>query len=120
MAFTGQAFGKYHIKHNSIPCECYRKIQLYEDVLRLTGFEKNPYDEQNCSNIENNLGRPDSSAIGFHDIPKLISGNHFLAFVPSYYSLQNVSICEKPGNQVLKQRYLYSFWCMLMVDTNCM
>ena len=78
VATTGHIPGKYHIERNAIPCERNREIQFGEKYLRPTGFEKEPPDEQDSSNVENDLGRPDASAVGLHNTPEFVPGYHCL------------------------------------------
>jgi len=85
VATTRHISGKYEIECNAIPCECHREIQLCEEGLDSTGFEEKPSDEQDRSNVENDLGRPDLSAVGFHNLPEFVFGYH--AFPPKQRSL---------------------------------
>jgi hypothetical protein len=78
VAATSHIPGKYEIEHNAIPCECHREIQLRDEGLDPTGFEKKPSDDQDCSNVENDLGRLDLSTVGFHNLPELVFGYYAL------------------------------------------
>ena len=77
VAITGHIPGKYEIERNAIPRECNREIQLCDESLDSAGSEDKPSDDQDCSQVENDLRRPDPSAIGFHNTPELVSRYHF-------------------------------------------
>ena len=53
-------------------------MELCEEGLERTRLEKKPSDKQDSSNVENDLGGPDPSAVGFHNTPQFVSRYHCL------------------------------------------